>query len=54
MTVGELVAAAMKEGLLLAPAGTNVVRFFPPLIITEEELSMALDRLEAAVKSKAN
>lgn len=54
ITAGELVAAAMKEGLLLVPAGTNVVRFVPPLIITEEELSMALDRLEAAVKSKAN
>eukprot|EP00536_Pseudo-nitzschia_multiseries_P005808 jgi/Psemu1/191560/e_gw1.116.85.1 len=54
ITAGELVAAAMDEGLLLVPAGANVVRFVPPLIITEEELSMALDRLEAAVKAKAN
>ena len=54
ITAGELVAAAMKEGLLLVPAGTNVVRFVPPLIITEDELNIALDRLDAAVKSKAN
>lgn len=54
ITAGELVAAAMDEGLLLVPAGVNVVRFVPPLIITEEELAMAIDRLEAAVKSKAN
>merc|ERR1711957_1841 len=52
ITAGEIVAAAMKEGLLLVPAGTNVVRFVPPLIITEEELTIALDRLDAAVKSK--
>ena len=54
MTAGDLVAAAMNEGLLLVPAGTSVVRFVPPLIITEEELDMALDRLEAAVKSKVD
>lgn len=54
ITAGDLVAAAMEEGLLLVPAGANVVRFVPPLIITEDELSMALDRLEAAVKAKAN
>jgi len=54
ITAGEIVAAAMKEGLLLVPAGTNVVRFVPPLIITEEELNIALDRLDAAVKSKTN
>ena len=54
ITAGELVAAAMNEGLLLVPAGANVVRFVPPLIITEEELQTAIDRLEAAVKAKAN
>eukprot|EP00529_Nitzschia_sp_RCC80_P023402 CAMPEP_0113491768 /NCGR_PEP_ID=MMETSP0014_2-20120614/27725_1 /TAXON_ID=2857 /ORGANISM="Nitzschia sp." /LENGTH=471 /DNA_ID=CAMNT_0000385567 /DNA_START=90 /DNA_END=1505 /DNA_ORIENTATION=+ /assembly_acc=CAM_ASM_000159 len=54
ITAGELVAAAMNEGLLLVPAGTNVVRFVPPLIITGEELDLALERFENAVKSKAN
>jgi len=54
ITAGELVGAAMDEGLLLVPAGTNVVRFVPPLIITKDELATALDRLESAVKAKAN
>lgn len=54
ITAGELVAAAMDEGVLLVPAGANVVRFVPPLIITEDELDTALNRLEAAVMSKAN
>lgn len=53
-TAGELVGAAMEEGLLLVPAGTNVVRFVPPLIITEGELALALERFEVAVKSKAS
>lgn len=50
---GELVGAAMEEGLLLVPAGPNVVRFVPPLIITEEEIDVALSRFEAAVISEA-
>jgi acetylornithine/N-succinyldiaminopimelate aminotransferase len=54
ITAGELVAAAMNEGLLLVPAGANVVRFVPPLIISEDELNLALERFENAVKSKAN
>jgi acetylornithine aminotransferase len=54
ITAGELVAAAMSEGLLLVPAGANVVRFVPPLIITEDELNMALEKFEAAVQTKAN
>jgi len=54
ITPGELVGAAMKENLLLVPAGANVVRFVPPLIISEAEIDTALERFEAAVKSKAN
>jgi acetylornithine/N-succinyldiaminopimelate aminotransferase len=54
ITAGELVAAAMKENLLLVPAGYNVVRFVPPLIVSEAEIDTALERFEAAVKAKAN
>ena len=53
ITAGELVGAAMENGLLLVPAGANVVRFVPPLIISEEEIDLALERFEAAVKAKA-
>ncbi|MBV6625793.1 MAG: aspartate aminotransferase family protein [Rivularia sp. (in: Bacteria)] len=38
----DIVKAAMKEGLMLAPAGTQVVRFVPPLIVTEAEVNTAL------------
>eukprot|EP00429_Kryptoperidinium_foliaceum_P001647 CAMPEP_0176008864 /NCGR_PEP_ID=MMETSP0120_2-20121206/3959_1 /TAXON_ID=160619 /ORGANISM="Kryptoperidinium foliaceum, Strain CCMP 1326" /LENGTH=457 /DNA_ID=CAMNT_0017341651 /DNA_START=18 /DNA_END=1391 /DNA_ORIENTATION=+ len=51
---GDIVGAAMQEGLLLVPAGYNVVRFVPPLIISEDEINTALERFEAAVKAKAN
>lgn len=54
ITAGEIVAAAMEQGLLLVPAGANVVRFVPPLIVSEEEIDLALKRLEAAVIAKTN
>jgi acetylornithine/N-succinyldiaminopimelate aminotransferase len=46
---GQIVKAAMEEGLLLVGAGSNVVRFVPPLIITEAELASAMTKFEAAV-----
>ena len=53
ITAGELVGAAMEQGLLLVPAGANVVRFVPPLIISEDEMNLALEKFEAAIKLKA-
>jgi acetylornithine/N-succinyldiaminopimelate aminotransferase len=46
---GDIVAAAMEEGLLLVGAGANVVRFVPPLIITESEMESALTMFAKAV-----
>ena len=51
--VGEVVAAAREEGLLCVPAGENVLRMLPPLIVTNEEIDEATDRLERALKSVA-
>ena len=45
----EIVKAAMDEGLLLAPAGPKVLRFVPPLIVTEEEIDQAAEKLETAI-----
>lgn len=50
-TAGDLVGKAMEEGLLLVPAGLKVVRFVPPLIVTEKEVDTALDMFERALKS---
>ena len=47
---GKVVLAAMDQGLLLVAAGKDVVRFVPPLIIAEEELTEALQLFEAAVQ----
>lgn len=53
-TAGELVGDAMNEGLLLVPAGYTVVRFVPPLIVTEKEIKKALDLFENAVKARVS
>ncbi|MGX7705862.1 acetylornithine transaminase [Methylobacterium sp. Gmos1] len=48
VTNTEFAAAARDEHLLVIPAGDNVVRLLPPLIIGEAEVGAALDKLEAA------
>ena len=47
----EVVKAAMQEGLLLVPAGPNVVRFVPPLTIQPRHIRQAVRRLERALLS---
>lgn len=49
ITAGEVVGDAMKEGLLLVPAGPSVVRFVPPLIVSEEQVDEALAIFERAL-----
>ncbi len=46
---GEVAAAARAEGLLLVPAGDNVVRLLPPLIVGEAEVEEAVRRLDNAL-----
>jgi acetylornithine/N-succinyldiaminopimelate aminotransferase len=46
--VQDFVAAALAEKLIVIPAGENVARLLPPLIIGEAETAEALIRLEAA------
>jgi acetylornithine/N-succinyldiaminopimelate aminotransferase len=50
---GEVVAACRKEGLLTVPAGDNVVRFLPPLIISEAEIAEVLGAFDRALKASA-
>ncbi|MDB9528788.1 aspartate aminotransferase family protein [Oscillatoria sp. CS-180] len=45
----DLVKAAMAAGLLVVPAGPNVVRFVPPLVVTAEDVQEALTRLTEAI-----
>lgn len=49
LTSIQLVKAAMEQGLLLAPAGPKVLRFVPPLIVSEQEVNQAASILEAVI-----
>jgi acetylornithine/N-succinyldiaminopimelate aminotransferase len=44
----DFVAAVRKQHMLTIPAGENVVRLLPPLIIGETEINEAFTRLDAA------
>ncbi len=52
VTAGELVGDLMNEGLLTVAAGPSVVRFVPPLIVTEEEIDEALAIFDRTVASR--
>src|ERR1700722_11303782 len=45
---GDLVTALREQKLLTVGAGENVVRFLPPLIVTETEIEESVARLERA------
>lgn len=50
-TAGDVVTACMAHGVLLVPAGTRVVRFVPPLVISETEVKQAVSYLDDALAS---
>ncbi len=49
LTAGDVVNAAIAEGLLLVPAGPKVVRFVPPLIVSQAEVDQALQAVDKAL-----
>ena len=53
LTSIEVVKAAMEEGLLIAPAGSKVLRFVPPLIVSEAEVEEASEILETVISKMA-
>lgn len=46
---GEVVAALNEAHVLCVPAGDNVVRLLPPLIVSEAEIDEAVDKIDAAL-----
>lgn len=40
--------ALLANGVLVVPAGPRVVRFVPPLIVTESEINNAMAKFEEA------
>lgn len=49
LTAPDVVNTALARGLLLVPAGPKVVRFVPPLIVTEAEVDLALLAVDQAL-----
>ena len=48
------VSSALRDQKVLSvPAGDNVVRLLPPLVISEDEIRIGLDRIRSGVRSLA-
>ena len=43
--------ALLKQKLVLISAGSNVIRFVPPLIIAKEDVDEMMKRLRAAIEA---
>ena len=44
--VGDIITKALESGLILINAGTNIIRFIPPLIITKDDVDSMIAILE--------
>ena len=42
------------QGVIALPAGSNVVRFLPPLTVTRAEIDQLIDRLERALRASSS
>jgi len=49
-TLGELVQRNYKKGMLTLPCGDKTLRMLPPLIVSEEEINIAMQILEDNIK----
>lgn len=47
--VGDIIKRALEEGLVLINAGTNVIRFLPPLVITREHVDEMMTILKKCI-----
>ncbi|RIK48100.1 MAG: aspartate aminotransferase family protein [Chloroflexi bacterium] len=47
---GPIVAEGYKQGLILVNAGPNVLRFVPPLTISEDEIKQVVDKVDAILQ----
>jgi acetylornithine/N-succinyldiaminopimelate aminotransferase len=49
--VGEIIQNALKEGLLVISAGSDVLRLVPPLVITKEHIDEMAEKLKKAIEA---
>jgi acetylornithine aminotransferase len=45
----DIIAALREQGILVGPAGPNVVRFLPPLIIRKQDVDTVIEALDASL-----
>lgn len=48
--VGDIINRALNKGLILINAGADIIRFVPPLIITEENVDEMISVLESCIE----
>lgn len=48
--ISDVLQGCMDKGLLLVGAGNNIIRFVPPLIISKEEIDMAVTILDSCLE----
>lgn len=49
--VAPIIAKALENGLVLISAGTNIIRFVPPLITEKEHIDEMVEKLEATLNA---
>ena len=49
--VGEIVKKALEQGLIVLSAGSDVLRFVPPLVITKEDVDEMIVRLSKTLEA---
>ena len=47
MPVNEIINRAIEKGLLLINAGTNIIRFIPPLIVSKADVDNMIEIVDA-------
>lgn len=47
--VGDVINRALENGLILINAGTSIIRFVPPLVITKEDVDTMIEILEKSL-----
>ncbi|MEZ3491661.1 MAG: aspartate aminotransferase family protein [Lachnospiraceae bacterium] len=47
MPVNDIIHKAIEKGLLLINAGTNIIRFIPPLIVSKEDVDKMIEIVDA-------
>jgi 4-aminobutyrate aminotransferase-like enzyme len=51
--VAGIIKKCMDRGVLIASAGPRVLRFVPPLIVTEQEINQVVEILDGVLREGA-